>query len=325
MEKPSKKKSEKTAVKTISKKQQPVIKNQKARASQLNSTIKDSGPKVTATSTLNNPTNTQKPSEITTSVLLVEDHHVATRIAKNVLASLNCHIEFASNGKAALELIKNHDFDLVLMDIGLPDMNGYEVSQHIRTHELSKSTHVPIIALTAHGDSEHYQLCLDAGMNAMITKPLCKQQASEILATFVPSHQKWFEYQKPYQNIDENILNLKEKIVDFDYAKALLGANETAIYEILKALIQSLPQEVTNLQKAYQQGNWKTIGAIAHKLKSGASYCGALRLKFVSARLYDYVEAGATLLQNELYQGLLSEIEVLQKFMAESKSSASIS
>lgn len=247
-------------------------------------------------------------------VLLVEDHHLSAKIAKNILSNLNCQVDIAMDGKTTLEMLQNNHYDLIFMDIGLPDMSGYEITRRIRSHELSEE-HIPIIALTAHADSESQQQCLDAAMNAVINKPLTKQGAKNILNIFVLNREKRSEYTWQNEYLDESRV-CEEKIVDFEYAKKLLEVDEPIVRQMLTMLVDSLPHEVKKLEAAYQEGNWEVIGAIAHKLRGGSSYCGTLRLKSVCAQLDDYIRSGGTAQIHNLCQQLLFEIVALQKFVA---------
>lgn len=135
-------------------------------------------------------------AEIQSTILLVEDQCIAAKIARNILLNLSCQIDVAVDGKTALELIKHRHYDLIFMDIGLPDINGHEVTRRIRANESAKSKPVPIIALTAHGDTENQQLCRDAGINAIITKPLRTSEAIDVLTAFIP-HRQWLENRQP--------------------------------------------------------------------------------------------------------------------------------
>lgn len=238
-------------------------------------------------------------------ILVVEDQPVAANVVKNTLSALNCEVDIAVDGKTALELIEKNYYDLILMDIGLPDMNGYEVTRRIRSNSVRSIAHIPIVALTAHADSDNKQNSLDASINAVITKPLTKQQAKNILATFISQRKK----------LAENREEPTEKIVDFEYAKALLGGNEAVVWDMLKMLVDSLPVEIENLEIAYQEQAWKNLQSIAHKLQGGSSYCGTLRLKSVCSELESYIESGLTSRIPALYQKLLVEIDALEKFI----------
>jgi two-component system, OmpR family, aerobic respiration control sensor histidine kinase ArcB len=248
-------------------------------------------------------------------VLLVEDHRISAKVAKNILSDLHCKVDVAMDGKTAIELIQSHPYDLIFVDIGLPDMTGYALTRRIRTDESRKGTHVPIIGLTAYSDTESQKKCLDVAMNAVVVKPLQKKQAEEILNAFIPGRKKFS------QNMMESDVETEpeEKIVDFAYAKSLLNGDEKGVSEMLIMLVDSLPHEVEKLNAAYQEENWGDVQALVHKLNGGASYCGTLRLKSACSRLDSYILSGATTLIPELYTKVLDEITALQKFMGHQK------
>jgi len=243
-------------------------------------------------------------------ILLVEDHRIAEKITKNMLIALHCQVDIAMDGKTTLELIKQQTYDLVLMDVGLPDMNGDEITRRIRAYGLTKGLHLPIVALTAHHDIKTQQSCLNAGMNAVFNKPLSLEQAEKILNDFIPIRKKWLIDPSPP-------IPSEEKIFDFDYAKRLLGDNDTTIWETLIQFVESLSYEAKKLEEAYQRGNWLAIQALANKLKGGSSYCGTLRLKSICSELDNTIEAGLVSQAEDVYHNLLAEIEALQKFIKE--------
>ncbi len=246
-------------------------------------------------------------------ILLVEDHSIAARIAKNILLELGCEVDIAENGRAALELIEKEPYDLIFMDIGLPDMDGYAVAKQIRSHKLKNIIQIPIVALTAHAESDEKQHCLAVGMNVVITKPLTKKWAESILETFIPERKS---YLKQIEQMDQRVkIEQVQKVVDFEYAKVLVGGNEAVVWEILALLVESLPIEMEEMQSAYEKKDWAALCAIAHKLKGGSSYCGTLLLKSVCAELENYIKSGLTEKIPELYQKVVAEIWAIQKFM----------
>lgn len=115
-------------------------------------------------------------------ILLIEDNLIALKIAENVLNKLMLTYRSAMNGKQALELFKNHSFDLVLSDIGLPDISGTEVTQQLRAFEKETGRQpVPVIGLTAHPLVEVEQENLHAGMNHVLSKPLRQEILLDLL------------------------------------------------------------------------------------------------------------------------------------------------
>ena len=116
-------------------------------------------------------------------VLLAEDVQVNVIVAKTMLESFGCEVDTAENGVAALKKLNEQYYDLVLMDCQMPEMDGYECTQHIRNGEFGvRNPHVPIIAMTAHAMTGDREKCLEAGMDDYITKPIAANSLREIVA-----------------------------------------------------------------------------------------------------------------------------------------------
>lgn len=116
-------------------------------------------------------------------ILLVEDNPLVQMVTKNQLTALACEVDIAATGAQALMLASQKFYHLVFLDIGLPDINGYEVAHRIRGQDgLNQAT--AILALTAHVGAEEHQACLDAGMQRVLTKPLLPEQARAVLAEY---------------------------------------------------------------------------------------------------------------------------------------------
>ncbi len=111
--------------------------------------------------------------------LLVEDNMIAQKIASMVLIEVGCDVDTASNGESALNLFKTNHYDIIFMDIGLPDTNGFAVTKIIRA--LEEKVHICIVGLTAHNSDEYKKQASEAGMNGYITKPLAKETVEEYL------------------------------------------------------------------------------------------------------------------------------------------------
>ena len=113
-------------------------------------------------------------------ILLVEDNVMNQKVAKIMLEDLGCRIDIAEDAKTALALLDKNTYHLILMDIGLPDMDGLTLTRKIRKMEENK-THIPIITLTAHALEEDRINCFDAGVDKVLTKPIMRNQLIELL------------------------------------------------------------------------------------------------------------------------------------------------
>jgi PAS domain S-box-containing protein len=116
--------------------------------------------------------------------LIVEDQPIAALAQKTLLVSQGCKVDIVENGKAAIEQVQKYLYNFILMDIGLPDINGYEVTKNIRSLEANTKHRTFIVGLTGHTDPEEKQLGLDAGMNVVLTKPLTQEILASLLETF---------------------------------------------------------------------------------------------------------------------------------------------
>lgn len=131
----------------------------------------------------------QKKSVIpksTIRVLVVEDQIPSSIVVTEILNCFGCNVDVALDGKTAICFFENNQYDLVLMDIGLPDINGYEVAKKMRLHEKSSNSRVPIVSLTTHFCVEEQQRCLEASIDGIFTKPLLKKTMKDIFEIFVP-------------------------------------------------------------------------------------------------------------------------------------------
>jgi signal transduction histidine kinase/CheY-like chemotaxis protein len=122
-------------------------------------------------------------------VLLIEDNPIAQNIMELFFTSLQCEIDTADSGARALKLFTPGKYQFVLMDLGLPDLTGNEITARFREAEKDTQKRVPIIALTAHVDTKITQNCLDAGMDQVMSKPLSREQAIQLLDYYVPTEQ----------------------------------------------------------------------------------------------------------------------------------------
>jgi two-component system sensor histidine kinase EvgS len=106
------------------------------------------------------------------SILLVEDHPANRFVIEQQLRSLQCRVFTAENGATALDMLKQHSFDVVMLDCNLPDMDGYEVTRQVRRHEARLHRHTPVVAMSASSNAIHKMACIECGMDGVLTKPL---------------------------------------------------------------------------------------------------------------------------------------------------------
>lgn len=254
----------------------------------------------------------------TSKILVVEDNRLAQAVAKTILALLFCDVDLASDGKEAIELFKQEKYDLIFMDIGLGEgLDGYEVTHHIRNNE-DPYSHIPIIGLTAHAGDENKQRCIEAGMDAVLAKPLTQVQATDIITRFIPSRRP--EPEKPVRldlpDTDEEMFNL-DQFALLDIEPVLQhSTDKTFLMELLSDMVEKvIPEELSLMEAAFQEKDYARVAKIAHKLKGGVVYVGATRMKYACQYLERYWKAGGRDLLEDLYRQAINVINESQGYV----------
>jgi len=253
-------------------------------------------------------------SKIKSKVLVVEDNFIAQTVAKTLLSGMDCHVDVASSGVDALTLYEQTDYDLIFMDIGLGEgMDGYEVTHFIRS-KTRLTKHIPIIALTAHAGDESKQRCIEAGMDAVLTKPLTQAHATDILKSFISERHETLavdpsKTRKDLPDSDDELFQLNQfPILNSDEALKNC-ATEEMLKELLTLMTQELPSDLESMKRAFKALDYPLVEKTAHKIKGGAVYVGTIRMKYACQYVERYWKTGQRELFDPLYHQAVSTIE----------------
>lgn len=129
----------------------------------------------------------QAPAQLALNILLAEDNPVNQLVMQRLLVKRGHRVTIAATGKVAIEAVQRDRFDLIFMDVQMPELDGFEATREIRKREASGQPRTPIVALTAHAMSGDRERCLDAGMDGYMTKPVNPKELDEVLQSFVAS------------------------------------------------------------------------------------------------------------------------------------------
>ncbi|MEQ1587446.1 MAG: ATP-binding protein [Cyclobacteriaceae bacterium] len=207
------------------------------------------------------------------SVLLVEDNDINRLYASSILKMWGCHFETAENGVVALEKIRNNDFDVVLMDIQMPVMDGFETTKAIRQGDPKKNK-VPIIALTANATQKDFENCITAGMNDCITKPFTQEDLFQALTKYLG--RKLTVKQRAVAELSKT----KDlPVIDLSYLKKVSNNNGQFIQEIVASFLESMPNTVEEIKTQLAQKNWEQLSRVVHKIKPTITLMGIHHLK----------------------------------------------
>ncbi len=213
------------------------------------------------------PTSISEETAHNLKVLLVEDNDINRLYAKSILETWKCKTDIAENGLIAIEKLKNNLYDVILMDVQMPVMDGYEATKAIRMMAHPTNA-IPVVALTANATKADVEKCLAAGMNDYVAKP------------FTPDdlYQKLFKKLKIVSGT-YSIVEAKEKLFDLTYLKTISGDNHEFIREMIETFIQSVPILLNDLDEAISNSEWVKISRIAHQIKPSLSLMGIHQLK----------------------------------------------
>ncbi len=240
-------------------------------------------------------------------ILLAEDNVVNQKVALKILGNLGYRADLAVNGKEALKALGLIPYDLVLMDIQMPEMDGLEATRIIRNKTSAVLNHdIHIIAMTAHALKEDCERCLRAGMNDFVSKPIQPEK-------FTAAVQRWVSSGKAAEVPGDKV---KEKTQDrtvFDSAAFLnrLGGDKDLVKEILEIFRDDVPCQISALKSALEQGDADLIHRQAHTLKGASANISASALQDVAFQLETAGKDGNFTLAGSLLEKIESEFEVL--------------
>lgn len=193
-------------------------------------------------------------------VLLVEDNELNQLVAENSLKHYNCIVTKADNGKIAVELLKKEQFDIVLMDIQMPQMDGIEATKILR-EEMGVKT--PIIALTANAFKSEKDKCISIGMDDYITKPF----AEESLIKIIDKHIK-------QQRNPSDAVSVKQTPYDLTSIKKLGQGDEAFIRKIITLFITQTQEMIPLIELAFNEKNFAEIARLVHKMRPSVEAVG---------------------------------------------------
>ncbi len=198
-------------------------------------------------------------------VLLVEDNDINRLYAKSILKNWQCRTDTAENGLVALEQIKNYRYDVILMDVQMPVMDGYETTKAIRMMDKPQCD-VPIIALTANATKTDIEKCVAAGMNDYLSKPFTPEDL----------HSKLFNDLGiiPITREEKAPEPQKKKLYDLAYLKKVSDNNNEFINEMIRTFIQTIPGVLTEMEQSLTESNWDKLSRLAHQIKPSYTLLG---------------------------------------------------
>jgi two-component system, sensor histidine kinase and response regulator len=223
-------------------------------------------------------------------ILVAEDNEVNQKIALSMLGKRGHEVVIARNGKEALDVLDTmgaRPFDLVLMDVQMPEMDGFEATRLIREKEKKTGKHIPIIALTAHAMKGDKEECLEAGMDDYVSKPLRAEKLFKIIREITGKQNK---------NSTIAVLDPEEKndVLNFEQAMESVDNDMELFREIGRLFIDTAPKFMADIRDAIEKADAFKLNRSAHALKGASVHFGARAVYDAALRMEKMGEVGDT-------------------------------
>lgn len=226
-------------------------------------------------------------------VLVAEDNLINQKVVSITLGKQGAEVQVAGNGLEALSMLREQSFDIILMDLQMPEMDGYKATRMIR-REVDGT--IPIIAMTADALKGEAERCFESGMNGYISKPFEPKDLYQEILRLV---------QKTIHKTERKMMPKKNDVVDFTYLEELSGNDPSYISEVLQLFLSTMPDGLDHLHQLIRDTqDWDAIYRQAHFLKSSVS---VIRIRNVFDNLTK-IEAAAKAQDKQTLMPIIEEI-----------------
>ncbi|MES2140732.1 MAG: chemotaxis protein CheB [Bacteroidota bacterium] len=234
-------------------------------------------------------------------VLVVEDIPLNQLLMKTLLDDFGFERDIASNGKIAIEKLQTKSYDIILMDLQMPEMNGFEATEYIRNKMNSK---IPIMALTADVTTVDLEKCRAVGMNDYIAKPVDEKLLYSKIISLVKKRMPL----KTKESIgNENNFNEKLKCTDLKYLIKRTKNSPKLMMEMISLYLEQTPPLINSMKKSVQDKDWDSLYAAVHKMIPSFSIMGmSIDIENTAKRVQEYA---GTKQRTEEISGLVLHLE----------------
>ena len=236
-------------------------------------------------------TKTNIETDFTPSILLAEDNEINQLFVKTILKK-DFNLMIAPNGKVVVDLLNKEHFDLILMDLHMPEMDGYTATSIIRKMSDQSKRTIPIIALTAAAIKGEKEKCIAAGMDDYISKPFETQDLVNMIHKHIGKKTVQTVNNTPSQPIGTNQPTEQYKFIDPTHLDSVTDGDTKFKKELIDVFIQQMPTLIVGLEKSLQEKDYKQLSAIAHKTKSSVALMGIESLRADMAELEQKAKTG---------------------------------
>jgi light-regulated signal transduction histidine kinase (bacteriophytochrome)/CheY-like chemotaxis protein/HPt (histidine-containing phosphotransfer) domain-containing protein len=251
-------------------------------------------------------------------ILLVEDNRINQEVAIRLLSKLGHHTAIASTGREALTMLARESFDLALMDIQMPEMDGLTATELIREGEKSTQSRLPILAMTAHAMKGDRERCLSAGMDGYISKPISAPELESAIKAAVAGRVRWNGVDRRGSAAEEAPAPRTQRWSRSETLEGL-GGDEGLLEAVVDIFLEEAPKQLAAMRLGVAQGDSDTVEKAAHSLKGELGYMGVADIVKLARELEEkgrYADLGGA---SQLFARLEAEVLGLLQDMGNEK------
>ncbi|MEO6187674.1 MAG: response regulator, partial [Ginsengibacter sp.] len=226
-------------------------------------------------------------------ILVAEDNEINQSLIKHLFKNWSLACDIVNNGKEAIDILQTKTYNLVLMDIQMPEMDGYTATREIRD---DLKLEIPIVAMTAHAFAGEREKCLSYGMNDYISKPIREDELRNLISQFTQNKQM-AETQK--REVVKPI-GSAYKYINLKYMKEISNGNIEYEKTVTKQFIDVISEEIVLLEKASEKGQHGDLRQLAHNMKTTISVMGLNELLQPYLDALEYEDVSADKLQSNI-------------------------
>ncbi len=217
-------------------------------------------------------------------ILAVDDNAANLKLITVLLETMGVKVSAVDSGQLAISQIRQHRFDMVFMDVQMPDMDGMDTTRYIRDLEIADQR-TPIIALTAHALATEKKVLLLAGMDDYMSKPISEPQLQQMIKKWTGIHLHLLEEmpeempeRMPYKAVP-SLPKVQKELIDIQEGIQLAGGKADLAEEMLEMLFENLPEDCQKINQLYADQLYSEMLETVHKLHGATRYCGVPKLR----------------------------------------------
>lgn len=247
-------------------------------------------------------------------ILVAEDNAVNQKLMSALLVRAGHKPVIAENGLVAVELFQSHSFDLILMDVQMPEMDGFDATYEIRKLQAESGNRIPIVALTAHASPADRNQCLAAGMDEYLSKPVRAKTLNEMIDRMT-GRDTTVNRSQPEESQSEI------QVVDWSAAFETVGGDQELLKELMAVFVRDRENLIGDLKQAIDLRNLKEVRLGAHSLRGSLRHLGVTTSSRIAGAIEDLVSAdpqlgGVEQLFNDFKKSVADAVVEIEKFLS---------